>query len=132
MKIAIMTDLEGTAGVTSFHEETYPEGRHHVLARQLAMAEVNAAVDGFLEAGCDDVLIIDGHGPGGLWFEHMHPEARLLHGRPVAPRSVRNAGRAVCVGLALEAGGTLVIDRAATAAEADRLGLFVVGYGSGP
>ena len=91
MKIAIMTDLEGTAGVTSFHEETYPEGRHHVLARQLAMAEVNAAVDGFLEAGCDDVLIIDGHGPGGLWFEHMHPEARLLHGRPVAPRSVRNA-----------------------------------------
>lgn len=91
MKIAIMTDLEGTAGVTSFHEETYPDGRHHVLARQLAMAEVNAAVEGFLEAGCDDVLIIDGHGPGGLWFEHMHPEAKMLHGRPVAPRSVRDA-----------------------------------------
>ncbi|HCL27935.1 MAG TPA: hypothetical protein DIC52_05840 [Candidatus Latescibacteria bacterium] len=91
MKVAIMTDLEGTAGVTSFHDETYPEGRHHVLARQLAMAEVNAAVDGFLEAGCDDVLIIDGHGPGGLWFEHMHPEAKMLHGRPVAPRSVRDS-----------------------------------------
>jgi D-amino peptidase len=90
MKIAIMTDLEGTAGVTSFHEETYPEGRHHILARQLAMAEVNAAVDGFLEAGCTDALIIDGHGPGGLWFEHMHPEAKMLHGRPVAPRSVRD------------------------------------------
>ncbi|MBT6146316.1 MAG: hypothetical protein HOH74_12840 [Gemmatimonadetes bacterium] len=90
MKIAIMTDLEGTAGVTSFHEQTYPDGRHHVLARQLAMAEVNAAVEGFLEAGCDDVLIIDGHGPGGLWFEHMHPEARMLHGRPAAPRSVRD------------------------------------------
>ncbi|TXN74743.1 LpxI family protein, partial [Methylobacterium sp. WL18] len=37
-----------------------------------------------------------------------------------------------CVGLALEAGGTLVIDRAATAAEADRLGLFLVGYGAAP
>ena len=91
MKIAIMTDLEGTAGVTSFQHETYPEGRHHVLARQLAMAEVNAAIDGFLETGCDDVLVIDGHGPGGLWFEHMHPAAKMLHGRPVAPRSVRDA-----------------------------------------
>ncbi|MBE7246792.1 MAG: UDP-2,3-diacylglucosamine diphosphatase LpxI [Actinomycetospora chiangmaiensis] len=50
----------------------------------------------------------------------------------VGPRTVRNAARAGCVGLALEAGGTLVIDRAATAAEADRLGLFVVGYGSVP
>jgi DUF1009 family protein len=46
----------------------------------------------------------------------------------IGPRTVKNAARAGCVGLALEAGGTLVIDRAATAAEADRLGLFVVGY----
>ncbi|MDP4021897.1 UDP-2,3-diacylglucosamine diphosphatase LpxI [Methylobacterium sp. NEAU 140] len=46
----------------------------------------------------------------------------------VGPRTVRNARAAGCVGLALEAGGTLVIDRAATAAEADRLGLFLVGY----
>jgi DUF1009 family protein len=50
----------------------------------------------------------------------------------VGPRTVRNAARAGCVGLALEAGGTLVIDREATAAEADRLGLFVIGYGSAP
>ncbi|HJP32228.1 MAG TPA: M55 family metallopeptidase [Candidatus Latescibacteria bacterium] len=91
MRIAIMTDLEGTAGVTSFQHETYPEGRDHILARKLAMAEVNAAVDGFLHAGCSDLLVIDGHGPGGLWYEDMHPEARMLHGRPVAPRSVRDA-----------------------------------------
>lgn len=50
----------------------------------------------------------------------------------VGPRTVRNAAKAGCVGLALEAGGTLVIDRIATAAEADRLGLFVIGYGSAP
>lgn len=50
----------------------------------------------------------------------------------IGPRTVRNAARAGCVGLALEAGGTLVIDRAATAKEADRLGLFVVGYGHAP
>ena len=50
----------------------------------------------------------------------------------IGPRTVRNAARAGCVGLALEAHGTLVIDRAATAAEADRLGLFVTGYASVP
>ena len=50
----------------------------------------------------------------------------------IGPRTVRNAAAAGCVGLALEAGGTLVIDRAATAAEADRLGLFLVGYGAEP
>jgi DUF1009 family protein len=50
----------------------------------------------------------------------------------IGPRTVRNAARAGCVGLALEAGGTLVIDRDATAAEADRLGLFVVGSGTAP
>ena len=52
----------------------------------------------------------------------------------IGPRTVRNAAAAGCVGLALEAGGTLVIDRVATAEEADRLGLFLVGYrpGAGP
>lgn len=50
----------------------------------------------------------------------------------IGPRTVRNAAAAGCVGLAVEAGGTLVIDRAATAAEADRLGLFLVGYRAGP
>lgn len=46
----------------------------------------------------------------------------------IGPRTVRNAAVAGCVGLAVQAGGTLVIDRAATAAEADRLGLFLVGF----
>lgn len=50
----------------------------------------------------------------------------------VGPRTIRNAHAAGCAGLALRAGSTLVIDRAATAAEADRLGLFVIGFGDSP
>ncbi len=50
----------------------------------------------------------------------------------VGPRTIRNAHAAGCAGLALKAGSTLIIDRAATAAEADRLGLFVVGFGDTP
>ncbi len=40
---------------------------------------------------------------------------------------MRNAAAAGCAGIAVEAGRTLLIDRAATVAEADRRGLFLVG-----
>lgn len=45
----------------------------------------------------------------------------------VGPRTVVKAAAAGCAGLAIQAGLTLVIDRPATIAAADRLGLFVVG-----
>lgn len=94
MKVFMMTDLEGAAGVVSFGEQTYPDGRYHDNAKKLLTAEINAAVDGMLEAGVDDVLVFDGHGPGGVWFEDLHPKAKLLHGRPVAPRSIVDAATA--------------------------------------
>ena len=37
-------------------------GRYHDHAKRLATAEVNAAVDGLLDAGVEDILVIDGHG----------------------------------------------------------------------
>jgi D-amino peptidase len=85
MKILVGTDLEGVAGVVSFDEQTYPEARYYDWAKRLLTAEVNAAVDGLLAAGVSDVLVMDGHGPGGIWFEDLHPAARLLHGRPLPP-----------------------------------------------
>lgn len=45
----------------------------------------------------------------------------------VGVTTVRNAHAAHLAGIALEAGAALVLDKAAVAAEADRLGLFVVG-----
>jgi UDP-2,3-diacylglucosamine hydrolase len=45
----------------------------------------------------------------------------------VGPQTVRRAAAAGCCGLALGAGGTLILDRAETVAQADRLGLFVLG-----
>jgi DUF1009 family protein len=41
--------------------------------------------------------------------------------------TVRNAHAVHLAGIALEAGSSLIVDKAAVAAEADRLGLFVVG-----
>lgn len=88
--VYIVTDLEGVAGVVSFDDQAYDTGRYYDRAKRLAMAEVNAAVEGFMEEGVEDILIWDGHGAGGLWFEDMHPAAKMMHGRPSAPRSVRD------------------------------------------
>lgn len=89
-KVYMCTDIEGVAGVVSFNDQTYDTGKYHLHAKRLATAEINAAVEGLLDAGVEDILVLDGHGPGGLWFEDLHPAAKLLHGRPVAPRSVRD------------------------------------------
>lgn len=44
----------------------------------------------------------------------------------VGPRTVARAAEAGCRGIAIAAGATLVVDRSNMAAEADRLGIFVV------
>jgi D-amino peptidase len=81
----MLTDLEGVAGVVSFDQQAFSGARYYDEAKKLLTGEVNAAVEGLLEAGVSEVLVMDMHGPGGVWFEDLHPAARLLHGRPVAP-----------------------------------------------
>jgi D-amino peptidase len=83
--VFIVTDMEGVAGVVSFSEQSNPDGKYYEVARQLETGEVNAAVDGLQEVGVDDILIWDGHGAGGIDFPDLHPAAKLLHGRPLAP-----------------------------------------------
>ena len=91
MRVLMMTDLEGVAGVVTFEQDSYPDGKYYEAAKRLLTAEVNAAVDGLLEAGAEEVLVLDMHGPGGIAFEDLHPAARLMHGRPLAPQAVRDA-----------------------------------------
>lgn len=50
----------------------------------------------------------------------------------VGVQTVKNAARIGLAGIAIEAGGALIVDRRAVAAEADRLGLFVVGVAPAP
>jgi D-amino peptidase len=91
MKVLMMTDLEGVAGVVSFEEQTYPTAKHYEAAKKLLTAEVNAAAEGMIATGVEDILVIDAHGPGGIVFEDLHPAARLEHGRPLGPREKRHA-----------------------------------------
>lgn len=95
MKIYIICDLEGTAGVVdqihqcSFVHDGYDKeyipgkyGSFYFQARKLATLELNALVEGAIEAGATDIWAWDGHCgfPGGLDVELLHPECKLVMG----------------------------------------------------
>lgn len=50
----------------------------------------------------------------------------------IGPRTVKRAAQVGCIGIAVGAGDTLVLDRAETVALADRLGLFLLGLPPDP
>ena len=75
MRILILCDLEGTAGVVDFKTQTYDGGRDNEQAKYLATLEINALIDGAMEEGATDPIVLDGHGSGGINIEHIHHEA---------------------------------------------------------
>ena len=82
-KILIVTDLEGAGGVNNAEEQLLPGQRRYEESRRLLTGEVNAAVEGALQAGASQVVIWDGHdGSRTLSIDQIHPRAQLLQGRP--------------------------------------------------
>ncbi len=79
MKIAIMTDMEGVAGVTNFKDWISPESRYYERGRVLLTEEVNAAIRGFFDAGAEECFVIDGHGYGAVNPELL--DERALYSR---------------------------------------------------
>lgn len=82
--------MEGCAGIVSFEDQSYADGRYHDRGMRIVTAEINAAIQGMVDVGVEDFLVADGHGPGAIWWEDLHPAAELIHGRPNAPRAVRD------------------------------------------
>jgi D-amino peptidase len=82
MKIMIMTDMEGCAGILNLDDWVMPEGRYYERGQRFLTGEVNAAVAGFFEAGATEVVIIDGHGYGGIDPELLDERALLSLGAP--------------------------------------------------
>jgi D-aminopeptidase len=66
MKVYLMTDLEGVAGVLDADDWVYPNSRYYEEAKRLLTDEVNAAARGFFNAGAVLVCVQDGHGYGGV------------------------------------------------------------------
>ncbi len=75
--VLLITDAEGVAGVCR-QDQTDP---NNAELRALLTGEVNAAVDGFLDGGIEDVYVWDGHdGSATLSALTIHPKARLIIG----------------------------------------------------
>ena len=80
MKIMIMTDMEGVAGVLNFSDWCEPTGRYYDKGMRLLTEEVNAAIQGFFEGGAREIVVVDGHGCGGIDPELMDERASLMRG----------------------------------------------------
>ena len=80
MRIYLMTDLEGVAGVMDHGNWCTPDSRYYDLAKEFLTEEVNAAVDGFFASGATEVQVADGHGCGGLNPALLDPRAELQRG----------------------------------------------------
>jgi DUF1009 family protein len=75
-----------------------------------------------------DALIARCAGTGGVLVKVSKPgQERRIDLPTIGPDTVANAARAGLRGIAVEAGGALVVDRAEVARLADAAGLFVVG-----
>jgi len=82
MKLMIATDMEGVGGIftstqtgpkVSRNEPHYDAWQE---ARRLLTAEVNAAVEGALKGGCDEITVWDGHSSGSNFLvSDLHPAA---------------------------------------------------------
>ena len=75
--VFVITDGEGVAGICR-QEQTEPTDNE---LRQLLTGEVNAAVDGFLAGGADEVVVWDGHDSSRtLSATTIHDRAKLVIG----------------------------------------------------
>lgn len=56
MKVFISSDIEGAAGIVDWEQVRGPAVEYEI-GRQLLAGEVNAAIDGAVEAGASHVLV---------------------------------------------------------------------------
>jgi D-amino peptidase len=80
MKIMIVTDLEGVAGVLDFANWCSIESPYYDKAKKLLTLETNAAIEGFFAAGATEIRVVDGHGPGAIDPELLDERVALQRG----------------------------------------------------
>ena len=81
-------------------------------------------------ARCGPLLDLMGMSkPGGVLVKMVKPgQDRRVDLPAIGPDTLRNAAAAGLAGVAYEAGGTILAERGVCAAEADRTGLFLLGF----
>lgn len=84
MKTYISVDMEGISGVVNWTQvSTGKDSEDHDRFRALMVQDVNAAVEGALEAGATAILVNDAHAAmRNILITALHPEAELVTGSP--------------------------------------------------
>jgi D-amino peptidase len=81
MKVFLSFDMEGIAGIVDW-QQCIGDGPAYQLGQQLTLGEVNAAIDGAVEAGADEVVVNDSHWTmQNLPPQELHGEAGYISGR---------------------------------------------------
>jgi D-amino peptidase len=82
VRVFVSADMEGVAGIAR-DEQTDPSSPLHSAGRHLLTQELNAAIEGALEAGVQEVVVSDGHWSCiNVLPEELHPRAELVSGYP--------------------------------------------------
>ena len=80
MNVFVSVDIEGISGVV--HADMMMPGQlEYARGRALMVGDANAAIEGALDAGAEQILVVDGHGPmRNLQIEDVNPAATLVTG----------------------------------------------------
>jgi D-amino peptidase len=82
MRVYISADIEGIAGVVASVQGQAGHAEYE-KARILMTEEVNAVVEGLVEAGVEEIVVNDSHGPMiNILPSILHPAADLILGKP--------------------------------------------------
>lgn len=82
LKVFVSVDMEGIWGVVH-SDQTSADSRDYSYARKWMAEDVNAVVEGLLEAGATEVVVNDSHGSmRNILPQDFHPKASLISGSP--------------------------------------------------
>jgi D-amino peptidase len=81
MKLFICADMEGATGIVHRDQLLDEGGARYVTGCRMLTADINAAIEGAIAAGVDEVVISEGHAHmRNIFLEDLHPAARLVRG----------------------------------------------------
>jgi len=81
-RVFISIDMEGISGIFEGRQTGGDTGDYQ-KGRKLMIGDLNAAVEGALEAGVEEVVVSDSHGGGrNLVSEEVHEAVQLIQGTP--------------------------------------------------
>ena len=93
MKIVISADIEGASGIASFRECGYPRlpvgdpqaNPDYLSGRRWLTGDINAAVEGAIEAGATQFIVHDSHGLDyrNVVLDELHPAVEVVRGMPI-------------------------------------------------